>query len=236
MDKEAFEKYLKERYYDQMEYYDRKSGFYQKRYKKFQWILIILSAVTPVLAALDGNEIFKYGGMVYKFDLNIVVVIISAVVAILTSGLKTFQYQELWVSYRVTQELLKPEIYYYQFSINGYESIENKEAIFVKRIEAILDTEHKGWPASKKLEENGGKGEQTVVDADKIKGITPNGNAGAGAGDNSNAGAGAGASAGAGDDSGAGDGSSAGAGDSSGADAGAGDGSGIGDDASGGAK
>lgn len=71
----------------------------------------------------------------------------SAVVAILTSGLKTFQYQELWVSYRVTQELLKPEIYYYQFNVHGYENAPNKESFFVENIERILDTEHKGWPA-----------------------------------------------------------------------------------------
>lgn len=144
MDKTTFEKYLKERYYDQMEYYDRKAGFYQKRYKKFQWILIILSAVTPVLAALEGNK------MLGDFSLNIFVIITSAIVAVLTSGLKTFQYQELWVSYRLTQELLKPEIYYYQFNVNGYDAVENKQALFVTRIETILDTEHKSWPASKK--------------------------------------------------------------------------------------
>ena len=166
MDKATFEKYLKERYHDQMDYYDTKSSFYQKRYKKFQWILIMLSALTPVLAALDGSEIFKYAGMVYKFDLNIVVVITSAIVAILTTGLKTFQYQELWVSYRVTQELLKPELYYYQFNINGYETAENKEALFVQRIELILDTEHKGWPASKN---NKSEGESESEGADNTE-------------------------------------------------------------------
>jgi hypothetical protein len=117
--------------------------------------LIILSAITPVLAALDGKELFEYHKLIYKFDLNIVVVMTSAVVAILTSGLKTFQYQELWVSYRVTQELLKPEIYYYQFNVNGYESVDNKEALFVQRIETILDTEHKSWPASKNKKSEG---------------------------------------------------------------------------------
>ena len=88
MDKEVFAKYLKERYQDQIEYYDRSSIRNQKKYRQFQWILIVLSAITPVLAALIGN----WPG------LQIAVVVISALVAILTTGLKTFQYQELWVN------------------------------------------------------------------------------------------------------------------------------------------
>ena len=141
MDKEAFSKYLKERYEDQMNYYNKASGKNQKKYRRFQWILIVLSALTPVLAALDGKCI----------DLQLPVVIISALVAILTTGLKTFQYQELWVNYRATHEQLKPEIYYYNFNVGPYgEEGIDKEALFISRIESILDKEHQGWPPSKK--------------------------------------------------------------------------------------
>jgi hypothetical protein len=150
MDKEAFAKYLKERYEDQMNYYDKNSGKNQKKYRRFQWILIVLSALTPVLAALDGKFI----------DLQLPVVIISALVAILTTGLKTFQYQELWVNYRATHEQLKPEIYYYNFNVGPYgETGIDKEALFISRIESILDKEHQGWPPSKKNGENQNKKE-----------------------------------------------------------------------------
>ncbi|MEO8151227.1 MAG: DUF4231 domain-containing protein [Bacteroidia bacterium] len=149
MEKEAFEKYLQERYYDQMNYYDKKSGFNQTRYKKFQWVLIVLSALTPVLAALDGKWM----------NLQMAVVITSAIVAILTTGLKTFQYQELWVTYRATQEQLKPEIYYYRFNIGPYaEASIDKESLFVTRVESILDKEHAGWPPAKKGNDNQGNG------------------------------------------------------------------------------
>ncbi|HZK95950.1 MAG TPA: DUF4231 domain-containing protein [Prolixibacteraceae bacterium] len=97
MDSETFKEYLEKRYYDQLNFYDKSSGRNQKKYRYFQWILIILSAITPVLAALD-RETFK---------LLFVVVVISADVAILTTGLKTFQYQELWANYRATCEQLK---------------------------------------------------------------------------------------------------------------------------------
>jgi hypothetical protein len=141
MEKEAFEKYLEERYYDQLNYYDRAAGKNQKKYRRFQWILIVLSALTPVLAALDGKW----------FSLQIAVIIVSAIVAILTTGLKTFQYQELWVTYRATQEQLKSEIHYYNFNAGPYNVPDtDKETLFVTRVEAILDKERQGWPTAKK--------------------------------------------------------------------------------------
>ena len=147
MDKDAFNQYVENRYRDQMNYYDSKAGKNQKRYRQFQWILIVLSALTPVAAALDGKW----------FSLQILVIIISSVVAILTTGLKTFQYQEIWVTYRATYEQLKPEIYYYNFNVGPYSVAGvDKESLFVTRVEEILDKEHKGWPPAKKMREEQG--------------------------------------------------------------------------------
>ena len=107
-------------------------------------ILIILSALTAILAAFIG----KWP------DLQVPVVIISATVAILTAGLKTFQYQEMWISYRATNEMLKPEIYYYNFSVGHYaEDGIDKETLFVSRVETILDKEHINWPVANKIHE-----------------------------------------------------------------------------------
>ena len=154
MDKEAFNQYLENRYYDQLNYYDRTSGKNQKKYKRFQWILIVLSALTPILAALEWE----------KFDFQIPVIVISALVAILTTGLKTFQYQELWVSYRATQEQLKPEIHYYNFNVGPYGMAGvDKEALFISRVETILDKEHQGWPPAKKIREDRNLTDNTSV-------------------------------------------------------------------------
>jgi hypothetical protein len=144
MDKEVFKEYVESRYKEQMSYYSKAAAKNQKRYKQFQWVLIILSALTPILAAF----INKWP------DLQIPVVIISAIVAIITAGLKTFQYQEIWVNYRATNELLKPEIYYYNFSVGPYgEEGIDKETLFVSRVETILDKEHINWPVVKKFHE-----------------------------------------------------------------------------------
>jgi hypothetical protein len=157
MDKMTFDKYIEERYKKQMEYYSKTSAKNQRKYRQFQWILIVLSATTPVLAALSGKSI-RFDDVVYRLDLQILVIVVSAIVAILTTGLKTFNYQELWVNYRSTYEKLKPEIHYYNFSIGPYGANEiDKESLFVTRVEAILDAEHTQWPPAKKMQENQNK-------------------------------------------------------------------------------
>jgi hypothetical protein len=52
MDKEKFNEYVETRYKDQMAYYSKAASKNQKRYKTFQWVLIVSSFITPLLAAL----------------------------------------------------------------------------------------------------------------------------------------------------------------------------------------
>jgi hypothetical protein len=145
MDTTEFNEYLEKRYFDQLSYYEKASGKNKKKYKNFQWILIIFSTLTTILAAIPT---------IGKFETQYVVVATAAIVTILTAGLKTFQYQELWVNYRSTIEQLKPEIYYYKFNVGDYgrEGID-KESTFVSRVEQILNKEHDVWPVSKKLKD-----------------------------------------------------------------------------------
>jgi len=69
MDKAAFDDYVESRYKKQMEIYSKASAKNQKKYKRFQWILIILSALTPVLAALSGIT-WLHEGKTYSSLLN----------------------------------------------------------------------------------------------------------------------------------------------------------------------
>ena len=92
MEAASFADYLEKRYQGQMSFYSKASAKNQKKYKNFQWMLIILSTLTTIMAALPRD----------KFDLQYAVVASAALVTVITSALKTFQYQELWVSYRAT--------------------------------------------------------------------------------------------------------------------------------------
>ena len=148
MEIKTFEDYLGKRYNDQLKYYESASLKNKKRYKKIQWTLIILSTLTTLLAALPPSVRTFLG----PFEPHYAVVVTAAIVAILTSALNTFQYQELWANYRSTKELLNPEIFYYTFNIEDYEgkSEEEKKSIFVRKVETILGNEHTNWSAIKK--------------------------------------------------------------------------------------
>ena len=130
-----FEKYLEERYYPQIKWYDIKAISNQKIYKIIQWIVIILAAITPVLVAIVNLEAW----------IRWAAVVISALVAIGTSVLKTFKYQENWINYRTTCETLRKEIHYYNARINDYESSNDPMALFVERVEALISRENTLW-------------------------------------------------------------------------------------------
>jgi hypothetical protein len=131
MNSQDFEKYLKERYYPQIDWYDKKAVQNKHKYTMLQWGLIILSAITPIIIALDLVKPIP--------------IIISSFVAILTTGIKTFKFQENWINYRTTCETLKKEIHFYSTGIDDYTNIKDKEAKFVERVESLISRENTLW-------------------------------------------------------------------------------------------
>ena len=145
MNKEDFQKYVKERYEGQISWYDKKSIGNQKMYKRFQWVVIMLSAITPVLVAIVAinPEANETSWLLTKTSW--LAVGISALVAIGTTALKTFKYQENWISYRTTCETLRKEIHFYNASVGEYKDTDDREALFVERVEALISRENTMW-------------------------------------------------------------------------------------------
>ncbi len=141
MDKAAFEEYLSERYLGEIGWYDARSMRNQVWYRTLQWGLILLSASTPVIIALAQ----KTESMPW---LKTASLITAVLVAILATSLKTFkfeQFEENWLNYRTTCETLKKEIHFYRVGIDEYKNSEDKEALFVKRVEALISRENRLW-------------------------------------------------------------------------------------------
>jgi hypothetical protein len=138
METEEFQKYLKERYEDQIDWYDRKSIWNQKWYRRFQLSVIILAAITPVLVAI-APEVTRWPA-----------VFIAALVAIGTNMLKIFKYQENWINYRTTCETLRKEIHFYNASLGDYRGSEDRESLFVERVESLISRENTMWLTTQK--------------------------------------------------------------------------------------
>ncbi len=127
-----FKHYLENRYKKQIEWYDSKSLQNQRLYKGFQTTVILLSFLTPIIIALSYD------------DSKIISIIVSSIVAILSTIIATFKFYENWVNYRTTCESLRKEEYYYNFEIGPYKG-EKKEELFVQRIEELISKEHSLW-------------------------------------------------------------------------------------------
>ncbi len=130
MKKGEFEKYLQERYNDQVSWYDRRSIFYKRLNYIFQIFTIFISAVIPIFAILEQKWI---------------TVVLSAIMAIFIGTLNFCKFEEKWHNYRSTCESLKKELYYYKAKIHKYRDVTEPEELFIENVESIISSEHTKW-------------------------------------------------------------------------------------------
>lgn len=158
MDQDTFSKYVANRYEQQIAWYDGKAAVNQITYRWLQWIIIVLAAITPILIEFSREPWLPPG-------FSHLPTITAAAVAILTSGLKTFGYQENWINYRTTCETLRKEKYLFDARAGEYGEADDREALFVERVESMIARENTMWISTHKPErrshENGDGGKRS---------------------------------------------------------------------------
>jgi hypothetical protein len=133
MDPAKFEVYVKDRYQDQVDWYSDKASLNKRYYTFFQWGVIVASASVPVLIKTLSGQ------------LEWLTIIIALLLAIGTTVLKTFKYQEIWINYRTIAETLKKEWHFYDTGLDVYAHTADKEGMFVTRVEALISRENYAW-------------------------------------------------------------------------------------------
>jgi hypothetical protein len=130
--------YIEQRLDDQINWYDKKSGFNQKWYKRLRLAEIVLASTIPLLAG--------YSQMSEKIGLaiGIAIGVIGLMVAVLAGIVSLYQFQENWNEYRVCAESLKQEKYLYLARVEPYNGDQPFE-LLVQRVEALLKSETTGW-------------------------------------------------------------------------------------------
>ncbi len=151
MDRAEFEKYLKGRYQDQVDWYDRKAQAMKRTYGRVQKAVIVLAALTTVTAAVGA--VSGQVGNVSKWT----AVATSALVTIFTALLNTFKYKETWLNYRGTFDALKREKSYYLAQVGEYRDATDREGLFVQRVETIFAQEGAEWQSILRLKDQAGK-------------------------------------------------------------------------------
>lgn len=133
MTDEKFEEYLKERHGGSIRYYGSQSRKNKKMYNTFQWGVILISAVLPVLV-VSANQ-----------DYKLATAGLSLVLAIGTSALKAFKFQENWINFRQVSESLKQEKYFFEADLGPYANPTEKRSLFVDRVESLIARENAIW-------------------------------------------------------------------------------------------
>ena len=125
------EEYLQTRVDDQLMYANNVAYRYRSMYTRIEWVLIIVASLTPIFVILN----FSFSQDHWA---QWIPVVSSAMVAMLTGGMKTFRYDEKWRTYRELAELLKKEKYQFMTGSGTYASVDDPETVFIETVETIL--------------------------------------------------------------------------------------------------
>jgi hypothetical protein len=135
---------------EQIDWYDKKSGIYQKRYKRIKIIEIIAAALVPFLSALhfsDPTVLFPFTSLRFATVVGTLTAMLGVLITILEGVLQLEQYQKNWVTYRATCEALIHEKFTYIAGAGVYAAAAstNPHALLVERAETIGSQENMKW-------------------------------------------------------------------------------------------
>jgi hypothetical protein len=116
---------------DQIDWYDKKSSYNQRRFKILKISQIIAGALIPFASSV-GAPAAVAGGL--------------GVLIVIFEGLQSLsQHQQSWISYRSTCQKLTQEKYLWLAKAGPYESAPNPDAVMAERIEALMSSEITNW-------------------------------------------------------------------------------------------
>ncbi len=142
--------YIKERVDGQINYFNAKSSWNQKRYKKIKRWEIIISSLVPVIISLSAmgafQEVHFFGNK--NWGLDTVLLVLAAlggvVQVIFNKVIDLEEHFKLWKDYRSNCEALQNQRLLYLTRTEPYDE-EDAFPLFVEKIESILNNEQQKW-------------------------------------------------------------------------------------------
>jgi hypothetical protein len=125
---------------DQIGWYDRKSQFNQRVYKRIKIVEILAAAVIPFLAALKLPCV------------GLVIGSLGVLITVLEGMLHLNQYQQNWINYRSTCEALKHEKFTFLGKASPYNNVPDPHSLLAERIESLVSQEHAKWASVQQQE------------------------------------------------------------------------------------
>lgn len=133
-----------ERLEDQLKWYHEKSSHNKRWFQSLKVAQIVVAAAIPTVAAV-GASAGVAGAL-------------GAVVVVLEGLQQLFQFQQNWIAFRSTAELLKHEKYLFLASAGPYSQGDRREALLAERVEALVSQEHSSWADTQRTATEGDAG------------------------------------------------------------------------------
>jgi hypothetical protein len=133
------ETYISDRVDGQLRYYEQAANGAKRAHIRIQTAIITLGILVPVIINVptqwgDGPDFDPYA--------RILITLLSLGLALLTGIANFRKYGDLWLTYRMTEELLKSEKLLFLTSSGKYKSAQNPFSLFVESTEEIISSEH----------------------------------------------------------------------------------------------
>jgi hypothetical protein len=130
--------YIKERLDDQILWYGKKSAYNKLRFRITQVIIIIASAIIPIINLAVAPQQHNPQYALY------ITAILGTIVTIVTAFSQMEKYFETWILYRTTVETLKREKFLYMNDAADYSNLGDteKNRLLVERVEVLLSSEN----------------------------------------------------------------------------------------------
>ena len=131
-----------ERLEDQINWYDKKSGYNQRMFKGMKTATIVISVSIPLLAAFSSYKPIP-GPLIALFTGTL-----GAAIAFLEAMQQLNQYHQNWITYRATAEALSREKFLFLGNAGDYAAAVNPKALLAERVESLVSQENSKWTAA----------------------------------------------------------------------------------------
>jgi hypothetical protein len=131
------DEYMTSRVDDQIAWYEHKSAWNQRGFKRMRILEIFAAAAIPILSGYSQD----------RLTIQVTIAILGGLIAIIAGLMGLFQFQENWTQYRSTCEGLRHEKILYETKTAPYDG-EQPFPIFVQRVESLISSETARWTQS----------------------------------------------------------------------------------------
>ena len=123
---------------DQIAWYERKSAWNQRGFKRMRILEIFAAAAIPILSGYSQN----------RLTIQITIALLGGLIAVIAGLVGLFQFQENWTQYRSTCEGLRHEKILYETKSEPYDGAQ-PFPLFVQRVESLISSETARWTQSR---------------------------------------------------------------------------------------